>query len=239
MISVKQLLYKLDMRLNKVATNEHQSIPDEDKILALNEGQLKLIKKKVDINNIFQLGMDGFKKRYEDLQNLTIPYEKISVTKSDSLYQSYKADLNNLEHKYMLPISIGAICSKDGCTGRAIVANKVNKHSDIPTLMYNTNYNPSFEYMETLCSISENDLYLYTDGTFVIDYAYVSYMRYPIKMDIEGYITIDGLPSVTQDCELVDYLEDELLDIVELDLKLNTDNPSTIQTFDIRTKNNE
>ena len=42
MIQVDSLLYKIDQRLNKLSTNEHQQIQLEDKILALNELKLRL-----------------------------------------------------------------------------------------------------------------------------------------------------------------------------------------------------
>jgi hypothetical protein len=48
MIPVDSLLYKIDQKLNKLSTNIHQQINLEDKILALNEAQIKLIKQKVD-----------------------------------------------------------------------------------------------------------------------------------------------------------------------------------------------
>jgi len=70
MIPVESLLYKIDLRLNKVAALEHQVIPLENKILALNEAQLKLVKLKIDPNNPLGLGLDSFKKRYEDLEVL-------------------------------------------------------------------------------------------------------------------------------------------------------------------------
>ena len=44
MIPVDSLLYKIDQKLNKLSTNSHQQIQLEDKILALNEAQIKLIK---------------------------------------------------------------------------------------------------------------------------------------------------------------------------------------------------
>ena len=75
MIPVDSLLYKIDQKLNKLSTNEHQQINLEDKILALNEAQIKLIKQKVDgTSTISGLGLDEFKKRYEDLQSLVMPY---------------------------------------------------------------------------------------------------------------------------------------------------------------------
>ena len=75
MIPVDSLLYKIDQRLNKLSTNDHQQINLEDKILALNEAQIKLIKQKVDGFSVASgMGLDSFKKRYEDLQRLVIQY---------------------------------------------------------------------------------------------------------------------------------------------------------------------
>ena len=75
MIPIDSLLYKIDQKLNKLSTSEHQQIQLEDKILALNEAQIKLIKQKVDCASTARgEGLDAFKKRYEDLQNLVEDY---------------------------------------------------------------------------------------------------------------------------------------------------------------------
>ena len=64
MISVDSLLYKLHQKLNKLSSNNHQQIQLEDKILALNEAQIKLIKQKVDgFSVVSGMGLDAFKKR--------------------------------------------------------------------------------------------------------------------------------------------------------------------------------
>ena len=66
MIPVDSLLYKIDQKLNKLSTNEHQQIQLEDKILALNEAQIKLIKQKVDgLSVVSGMGMDAFKKAFK------------------------------------------------------------------------------------------------------------------------------------------------------------------------------
>ena len=70
MIPVESLLYKFDTKLNKLATLQHQQIPVENKILAINEATIKLIKVKLDPDNTLGLGFEAFKKRYEDLQVL-------------------------------------------------------------------------------------------------------------------------------------------------------------------------
>ncbi len=239
MILTQQLLYKLDMRLNKKSSNEHQSIPKEDKILALNEAQIKLIKKKVGTNNIYGLGLDSFKKRYEDLQQLIVQFEPLSVSFTADIYSSWEADLGALTHKFMFPLDMYALCTKGSCTKRVVYLSKLIKHGDLSTLMFNTHYTPSFEWQESFAVISGNKIITYTDGTFVVDQFNLSYMRYPQKIDAAGYINFDSTPSTDQDCELPDYLEDELLDLAVLELAMDTENTPVIQYNETRNKTNE
>lgn len=242
MISVKQLVYKLDMKLNSIVSSEFQSIPLENKILALREAVIKLVKKKVNTNNNLQAGLDTNKKRYEDLQILAVPYEKLTVTKSSDLHTSYAADLTTLQNQYMFPLDMYCIANRGNCVGRIIYIKFVVKHADLGTLMANNHYNPSFLYQETLSVVSEDKMVIYgndEDGDFEITNLYISYLRYPAKLDLEGYLDFDGNPSTTVDCDLEDYLEDELLDLAVLELAIDTTNQSAIQGSDIRFKTNE
>ena len=107
MIPVDSLLYKIDQKLNKLSTNEHQQIQLEDKILALNEAQIKLIKQKVDgFSVVSGLGLDAFKKRYEDLQRLVINYNENGLNlelKNPTINQWY-TKLDQITPKYMFYI---------------------------------------------------------------------------------------------------------------------------------------
>lgn len=236
MIPVQRLLYKIDMMLNKVSNLEHQSIPNEDKILALNQAQIQLIKSKIDFNNLLGIGTDGFKKRYQDLQNLIVSFEELSVTPDPSAYPAYQADLTTTSKQYMLPLDAYVICDKDECQNRVVTVARPVKHGDLSTWMVNTHYVPSFEYQETFCAISNNKYIVYTDGSFTINKLYLSYLRYPQKIDVAGYIDFDGTTSINQDCELADYLEDELLRYTCLELGIDTENVPVVQFDSIRNK---
>src|SRR5262245_15284629 len=104
MILVDSLLYKIDKKLNKLSSNEHQQIQLEDKILALNEAQIKLIKQKVTGNSVSAsaMGLDSFRKRYEDLQNLIEDYDKspLDLKETDKNIHQWEADLTLLTPKY-------------------------------------------------------------------------------------------------------------------------------------------
>ena len=241
MILVDTLLYKIDQRLNKLSTNTHQEIPVEDKILALNEAQIKLIKQKSTgtVTNT-GLGMDGFKKRYEDLQNLIIGFKNYELKESDKLLNQWSFDLKKLKPEYLFYVDSYIIADKERCKDKKIWINKdLSKHGDISFLLKNDNYKPSFEYEETFNMINENQFHIYTDGTFTPKELQLMYLKKPDYINKEGYIMIDNTESITTNCELGDVLEDELLDLTVQSLGMFTENMNAVQNTNYRIQTNE
>ena len=243
MIPVDSLLYKIDQRLNKLSTNEHQQIQLEDKILALNEAQIKLIKQKIDGMSVANgMGMDAFKKRYEDLQSLVMPYnnQPLTLTLEDPVLNQWRANIHDLAPTYMFYIDSYVLADKGRCKDRKIWINRdLAKHGDLQFILNNVHYKPSFEYQETPCFLASDEISIFTDGTFTPKTINISYMRYPIYIDKTGYIKFDGTPSTDVDCELETYLEDELLDLTVQNLAMYTENQSASQTAAYRIQTNE
>jgi len=242
MIGVDELLYGIDQRLNKLASNAHQQIPLEDKILAINSGQNILILRKVDGNNIYKIGLDGFKKRYQDLQFLVENPEDHPLTPvlTDKYLNKYIASTVSLSPEFMFYVDSYVIADKGDCKDRVIYTNAdLVKHADITLLLKDSNFKPSFEYQETIIDISQDELHVYTDGTFTPKTLYTSYIRYPKKVDKAGYENFDGTPSTDQDCELEAYLKDELLDIIVENLAMYTENQSAVANAAARNNTNE
>lgn len=242
MISVLSLLYKIDFRLNKLASNEHQEIPVENKIIALNSAQIKLIKNKLGQNNLYKEGLDAFKKRYEDLQELVEPFHDhpLPLSLVDKQLNKWSADLTELEPRYMFYIDSYILADKGVCKGHTIYVNRdLTKHADITVMLANNSVNPSFEYQESFCTISSNQYEMYTDGTFDPTKVFFSYIRYPKYIDMAGYVHADGSTSETVDCELADYLEDEIVDIAVQDLAMSTENTAAAQASEQRKNTNE
>jgi hypothetical protein len=243
MIPVDSLLYKIDQKLNKLSTNVHQQINLEDKILALNEAQIKLIKQKVDgFSVISGMGLDAFKKRYEDLQRLVVNYnnQPLTLTLLNPELNQWKADVNTLVPKYMFYLDSYILADKGPCKDRKIWINRdLAKHGDLQFLLNNSHYKPSFEYQETFNFLSSDEISVFTDGTFTPSKMYISYMRYPIYIDKEGYVRFDGTDSINEDCELELYLEDELVDLTVQNLAMYTENSAAVQSAQMRIQTNE
>lgn len=224
MIGVEELIYDIDLKLNKVATFGHQAIAIEDKLIALNDAQIALIKSKVVSFHPGAYGLDSYKKRYEDLQLLFVPHKELAIKKdAKSFLNRYVAPITVTFTDYLFYIDSYFLCSNQYCSGHHVKGFRV-KHADLQVILTGANTCPSFSYQEMPVTVSNNSLECYSDGTFQVDRAFLSYLRYPRKINIEGFIDFDGAPSITSDCELPYYLKDEVVNLAVEQLAVSTEN---------------
>lgn len=240
MIDVRELLYDIDLKLNKVGANEHQGFELENKIIALNDAQINLLKTKFSGNNIYKMGMDAFQKRYNDLEIFVETSESLPLTEDNTPLKSWSADVADLDPEYMLgiPGSEYILADKGTCTDRPLVVELI-KHGNIHAILNNSNTKPSFEYQEVPGVISKGKWEIFTDGTFTPKTFHLWYVRYPAKVDFEGYIHLDGQPSTTVNSELPYYLKEELTDLAVRNLALITGNSNAAQGSQIKIQTNE
>lgn len=239
MIDVKELLYDIDLKLNKIGSNEHQNIELENKIIALNDAHINLIKTKFSENNITKAGLDATMKRYNDLEMLIEKDKFLPLTEDHNPLKSWSASLDLLKPEYMLgvPGSEYILADKGSCTNHPLVINLV-KH-DINRTLANTNTAPSFEYQEIPGVISGHRWQVFTDGTFTPKKFYLWYIRYPKKVDFEGYTHLNGAPSQVVNSELPYYLKEELVEIAVRSLALSTENQNAVQASTIKLNTSE
>lgn len=239
MIPIQELLFAIDTKANSLANLKGKYIPDETKIEVLNLSQIKLVLKKVDANNNYQMGMDSFTKRAKDLEVLQVPYEKLSLTATKDLLNSYTAPLSGLANQLLVPVNAYVTATKGNCKGRILDIIVDMRHSDVRQLLKSPHYKPMFNYQETVSSISSGIVSVYSDGTFSIEDLYISYLRYPIAMDVIGYVHLDNSASTNEDCELEYYLMNELVDLAVEEIADSIKDQSQSQLSRTRTRENE
>lgn len=240
MIDVKELLYDIDLKLNKIGSNEHQAIELENKIIAINDAQINLIKTKFSENNVYKSGLDSFQKRYNDLESLIEKDKFLPLTEDKTPLKSWSATLDLLKPTYMLgiPGSEYILADKGDCKNNPLVINQV-RHGDINLTLRNTNTAPSFEYQEVPGTITNHKWVIYTDGTFKPTKLYLWYVRYPKKVDFAGYTHLDGRSSAIINSELPYYLKEEIVDIAVRSLALSTENQGAAQASQLKINTNE
>lgn len=242
MIPVTNLLFNFDTKANRLSNLRGQFIPVETKIVLINRAQIKLVLRKIGSNNLYQLGLDASTKRYEDLQNLQVTDEQLNlVVIPDDVLNGYNVPYSALSHKLLIPISGYVLADRGNCKNRILDVIDFMKHADRRMLLKSPHYKPNFNYQETLADISGNEITVYSDpeNSFKPKTLYLSYLRYPVEVDYAGYTHLNGTPSTTVDCELEDYLMDELLDIAISEYADATANQELSQTSRVRAKENE
>lgn len=211
MIPVEELIYEFKLNLNKMDRQDNVQVPLEDILVFLNQAQLSWVKSKVGENNIFRDGYEGTRKRIDDLQVLKVNDASLLLQKTtDVLYKGYKADLKTIPD-YMMYIMSHVGARKEDC--KAGLTVDLIRQNDLSTLYFDANFSPSYEWRTTLATIGQDNIIVYTDDTFEIENLYLTYLRYPMPVDSEGYIKIDGLDSSKQDCELPYYAKADILNL--------------------------
>jgi hypothetical protein len=240
MIDVKELLYDIDLKLNKIGSNEHQGIELENKIIALRDAEINVVKTKFTENNVYKSGLDSFQKRYNDLETIIEKNQSIILTEDTSPLKSWSADLTLLNPKYMLgiPGSEYILANKGDCKNNILVVHQ-KIHGNINTLLKNSNISPSFEYQETIGVISDHTWQVFTDGTFTPTRLYLWYIKYPVQVDFEGYTHFDGTPSTIVNSELPYYLKEEITDVAVKALALSTENQNAVTASQLKINTNE
>lgn len=234
MILTTELVYEIDQRLNKLSTNTNQSIPLEDKIVSLNNAQIQLIKLKIDRNNIYKSGLDSTKKRIDELSPLIIESKPLTLTIDDnSRKNKYNASTISLDPKYMFYVDSYVLADKNQCIDRILVGNRIGI-SDLSIYQTNSNQNSSFEYQEILVTTNDNNISVYSDSTFTPKTIYLTYIKYPNTIDLEGYFHLDDSPSINSNSNLPSFLKDELLDLAVKELALATENTPGVEASNIR-----
>lgn len=238
MIPVDELDDEFKLTINKSSREDHFSIGLADRMIFLNNAQISWIKNKVGQNNIYRSGYESTRKRIDDLQVLKIDDKKLSVTKvHDNPYYPYVAKLSDIDDYMMYIVSFSK--AKHGKCVDTIYNNQI-RNGELKTAYYDTNYTPSYIWRETLLTLGDNSIYVYTDGKFEILNVYLTYLRYPKKIDKDGYIKLDGSRSKNQDCELPYYAKQDILDLAVKFASQATENVLQSQAADDRLiKNSE
>lgn len=235
MISTEKMLYDLDTKLNKVATNANQGIFLEDKVIALNQAIIQLVKRKFDPNNIYKLGIDSFNKRLDDLKTIIMPEVSLDISKVTN--NRYVASISTLTD-YMFFVKCYITADKENCIDRVLDVNLI-PHADIREWLTEDHLKPSFEYQETFGIMSSDGIEVYTDETFTPKLLQLIYIRYPQPVDYPGYIHFDGTPSQLVDSDLPEYLRDEVVDLAVQELAMSTENINAVQLTQQRIANDE
>ena len=207
MITSLDIFLKVKQRLNKVDTQDDENLPAYVVVEAFNKSRLNVINRLIGKNNTYKTGIESTTTRVDDLQMLINdePYP-LTVIKKEGYYLT-----TSLPEDYFRYI-------RTNCTAHTIKCKKKNmsvflhEESNLNTLLGNDHLNPSFEWAETIGTIANNKIKVFTQDKFIVDKVFLTYLKEPTAIDIIGYIRRDGNPSTNIDPNLSDDLVEMMID---------------------------
>lgn len=190
---------KFELKINKLSTNDNIDISPGEFVLIYNEQQ----------NKKFEFDFrDRSTRKIDMVQKLIVKNSPLTkrVVENNYNYSDFKLPSNYFDY-----ISSYSLATSGPCKDRVIYNEELKLANE--NILYKDDYNtPSFDYQEGFVSLANDGLQVYTNG-FEVTNTFMTYYRYPVEIDIEGYIKIDGTTLSTNiNPELPDSYVDKIID---------------------------
>lgn len=153
-------------------------------------------------------------KRNEDelrnVQNLLVLDESLANGTLNENHKDFPLPTNYFEHS-----SLQVFASKSKCKDIKLFSFEV-KNDNVDEYLADCFNEPSFEYRETFYTLSSNKVSIYFSN-FDITKVKLAYYRYPVQVDIEGYINTEDVQSTNIDPEFSDRIVNRILTAMSMD----------------------
>lgn len=220
-MTTEEVIIKIKKRVNKDDTDDFDNLSLFSCVEAYNKAQLNVVNYLTGQTNQYKQGSEA---TFRNVDRLTVLLNKtpqpLNVTKEGSYFYT-----ETFPEQYFKYLSSYSEATNGKCAKKEILHIPVEE-ANIHVIKRNHNQNASFEWAEAPITIAESRLKIHTDNKFDILKAYLTYYRYPITIDIAGYVKSDGTNSVTIDPELpedvVEMCIDEAVRIIQGDIQNGT-----------------
>lgn len=199
---------KLKQRCNKLDSNDYDNLECWQIEEAMNKAQVEWCRRQLHGGNLYKEGAEQTIRSIDDLQNLLKPYD-LKGKSLDNYFESVGLPLDYFEFNKIVLKG-----SKDNCSKQPIKVF-LTEEANVEILLSDTNYQPSFEWRETFCTLLSNKVRIYTNKEFKIDEATLMYYRLPKEIKLKDCISLDtGQEHLTEQiCEFKDDIVELIIDI--------------------------
>lgn len=203
-MTISQISAKINLRLNKDASDDYDNIWSYVKSEAFNKAVNDWVRRQYRGKNQTQEGDEESVARVDDLQFL-LKSDFITIRDKGIFVESNKLPTDYLYYKRVTPY-----VSKGSCTGVTIKSHlkeEANVDDLLPSL-------PSFDFEETFHTLIGNKIHLYHNKDFTVDKVQLTYYRKPKVYDFKK------LSDTTEFKDYVaDIITDEACKIIASDLE--------------------
>lgn len=210
--------YEFKLRKNRIDTQHHKDFNTAEIDSFLQDAELIWVSQQYTGNNPRRLAAETHQIRYDNLSSITIKYPEqpnvIPTSTTDGTI--FEFDLEDLAHDYLHMLDVeGKI---EGCIRSTGI--KIVQHDDLRTYLSDTYKKPSKSPFPRLIGTygkssqsAGRSLYVYSDGTFNVEWIRPEYIKRPNPVALGGYNDIQGNPVVLTPSEIPEEYHSRVIDI--------------------------
>jgi hypothetical protein len=201
------LQIKIKQRLNKLASLDYDNLECWQIAEAFNKAQIEWTRRQMYGINVRKEGAEQSSGLVDDLQRF-MKSKLLTMDKKDLYYRS-----QGLPDDYLHYVRTDVYGQQECCPERRMTVYEVEE-ANISIILNNKDKQPSFEWAETVSTLVNNNLRVYTNNEFEISKCYLVYFRKPNDVQFVGCIDINtGFPFTRdQICEFNDDVAEIICD---------------------------
>jgi len=199
------ILIKVKQRLNKLASNDYTNIETWQIIEAFDKAQVDWCRSNLHGLNIVKEGDEQSTRRIDDLQIL-LTQTPVNMNDKQTYYESVSFPPDYLQWK-----RVSAQAISDCCPDPQPLVIYPTEVANVDLLLRDPNKGPSFDWLETFSTLSNNSLKIYTNGLFKPVNVFLIYYRQPRKIQITN--VPDPYTGVVPTVDVISEFKDDLVEL--------------------------
>lgn len=229
------IILKIEERLNKLSSNDYDNIEKWQMVEAFNKAMTDWCRRQLHGTNLKQTGDEQSKRRIDDLQVL-LRKEPLEMEKEDCYFGS-----NNWPKDYFEYKRVGFTGKTECCEKNKFVTTLVEE-ANIDIILRDYLKKPSYAWGETIVTLMNNTVKIWTNNEFDIANANLTYYKQPTRIEIQGVsnpYSSDGAVSITDvECEFKDDIIELYIDETVKILSGDIENIASVQIADKSVESN-
>ena len=203
-MTISQISAKINLRLNKDASQDYDNIWNYVKSEAFNKAVTDWVRRQYRGNNQKQEGDEETVARVDDLQFL-LKTDFLTIRDKGVFVETNKIPSDYLYYKRVTPYVSKGSCS--GVTIKSHLKEEANVDDLLPSL-------PSFEFEETFNTLINNKIHLFHNKQFTVDRLQLTYYRKPKVYDFKKLSDTTEFKD-----DVADLITDEACKIIASDIE--------------------
>ena len=197
--------------------------------IKLDKPRFILLYNKCQVDRIMQVYRKN-DDRIREIQSFLKPNTQLTQSADTDIATTWE-----LPDDYLEISNVYALADKGYCKGEKISLFEI-KDKNFNEIAFDDFNSPSFEYRESSFIIADEKLNVFKSDDFNYTNVIMSYYRYPRKVDISGYVDLQGNSSTSINPEGDQDFIEKVIDLVALEFAKNNENASLTQ-FNLNNNN--